>query len=193
MFSWCILWAFFMNILDLIVTVTLFWMHKISTEVCSITHHLIPKSDLNKTVNLDHIKQFNKRSQHIVDKIGPYDLNSILHYEEGAFAVDPSIPTIIARSIGKTNEPIKMGQRDGLTRIDVQKINRYYNCSHVESIVVKVKNAIESGATDLGVSKNVVVDEEVQMHSFKKHPKSYYWFKSAADFLTRTGNQTLII
>lgn len=105
-------------------------------------------------------------------------MNSILHYEENAFALDPSIPTIIARGNTPT-EVLKMGQREELSRLDVQKINRYYNCPSVQTQIVEVKKAVETGLT-----RSVT-----EMHSLKKtHPKSFYWFKDAADFQIRTGS-----
>lgn len=117
--------------------------------------------------------------------MGPYDLNSILHYEESAFALDPTMPTIVP--VSNSNEPIKMGQREGLSKLDIQKINRYYNCSHIQPIIVQVKKAIETGMTNLGSNTNSVNSEKSSMHSLKQ-PKSYYWFKSASDFQIRTGS-----
>lgn len=133
----------------------------------------------------DHIKQFNKRSQHPVDLTGPYDLNSVLHYEENAFALDPTIPTIIARTASPADVLLKIGQRESLSSGDIQKINRYYNCSSIKTQIVEVKKAVETGMTrSLGSNK-------MEMHSLKKtkenHPKSFYWFKSASDFQIRTG------
>jgi hypothetical protein len=102
-----------------------------------------------------------------------------LHYEESAFAIDPTVPTIIARD-SKPSESFRMGQREHLSRMDIQKINRYYNCSDI----VQVKKAIETG---LGPSNIIDVKTE-KMHSLKKpHSKSFYWFKSPSDFETRTG------
>jgi hypothetical protein len=125
-----------------------------------------------------HLKQFNKRNKHPSDLTGPYDLNSILHYEENAFALDPSIPTIISRNT-TLNEVLKMGQREELSRADIQKINRYYGCSHVQAQIVEVKKAVETGMTRS-------IDGKIELHSLKK-TKSSYWFKSAADFQIRTG------
>jgi hypothetical protein len=128
-----------------------------------------------------HIKQFNKRNKHPTDLTGSYDLNSILHYEENAFALDPSIPTIISRG-NNPHEALKMGQREELSQMDVQKINRYYNCPSVKTKIVEVKKAIETGMT------RSIVGDKTELHSLKKpHPKSFYWYKSAVDFQIRTG------
>ncbi|KAH9641322.1 hypothetical protein HF086_013304 [Spodoptera exigua] len=52
----------------------------------------------------------------------PYDYNSVMHYSEYAFSKNQQ----------KTIEPkvggVKLGQREGLSRGDVRKINNMYNC-----------------------------------------------------------------
>ncbi|GAV00589.1 hypothetical protein RvY_11415 [Ramazzottius varieornatus] len=54
----------------------------------------------------------------------PYDYASIMHYEENAFAIDSMKPTIVPRIRG-----VKLGNREGLSLLDVEKINRLYECS----------------------------------------------------------------
>ncbi|KAJ0172935.1 hypothetical protein K1T71_011111 [Dendrolimus kikuchii] len=52
----------------------------------------------------------------------PYDYNSVMHYSEYAFS----------KNSQKTIEPrvggVKLGQREGLSRGDVKKVNNMYNC-----------------------------------------------------------------
>ncbi|XP_030029518.2 zinc metalloproteinase nas-14 [Manduca sexta] len=56
----------------------------------------------------------------------PYDYNSVMHYSEYAFS----------RNSQKTIEPkvggVKLGQREGLSRGDVRKINNMYSCKKEE-------------------------------------------------------------
>ncbi|KAF9810582.1 hypothetical protein SFRURICE_021035 [Spodoptera frugiperda] len=56
----------------------------------------------------------------------PYDYNSVMHYSEYAFSKNQQ----------KTIEPkvggVKLGQREGLSRGDVKKINNMYNCKKEE-------------------------------------------------------------
>lgn len=53
----------------------------------------------------------------------PYDYDSIMHYQENSFAVNPSIPTIIPLLSG-----VSIGQRDHLSQIDVKMIQKLYGC-----------------------------------------------------------------
>ncbi|KAI6178292.1 Metalloendopeptidase [Aphelenchoides besseyi] len=129
------------------------------------------------------LHEFYRRVRHKTDDAGPYNLESILHYEQRAFAIDPSIPTIIPRSTASTKMP--MGQRERLSSMDIQKINRLYNCTNVESTIVEVTKAIETGIP-LNAGNSLITEKPIR--SMKKlRPKSYYWFKSADDFQKRTG------
>ncbi|KAL1460916.1 hypothetical protein WDU94_012852 [Cyamophila willieti] len=68
-----------------------------------------------------------KRPQGTVRTFGmPYDYGSIMHYSGKAFSKDGSSSTIIPLYPGAENI---MGQRDGLSRVDLAKINLLYKCS----------------------------------------------------------------
>lgn len=54
----------------------------------------------------------------------PYDYGSIMHYGPYSFAIDKSKPTIIP----KHSDGHIMGQRLALSREDVDKIQKLYNC-----------------------------------------------------------------
>ena len=54
------------------------------------------------------------------DDVGPYDYESIMHYGRFAFAQDRSRPTITVNS--PFGGPIRIGQRDGLSRNDINTI-----------------------------------------------------------------------
>jgi hypothetical protein len=71
--------------------------------------------------NREH--NFNKYSSDVTDTLGlPYDYNSVMHYSKTAFSIN-GLPTII------TKDPNAwIGQRNGLSAIDIQEIRRYYNC-----------------------------------------------------------------
>ena len=64
----------------------------------------------------------------------PYDYGSIMHYALNAFAIDRSKWTMIPK-IATTAE---IGQRKHLSKIDIFKLNKLYNCSEY-SIIDKRK------------------------------------------------------
>ena len=49
-----------------------------------------------------------------------------MHYAFNTFAIDRNLPTIIPKdkSVNQNN----LGTRDNLSRIDILKIKKYYNC-----------------------------------------------------------------
>ena len=52
----------------------------------------------------------------------PYDTGSVMHYESTAFTKNGK-PTIQSIKSYK-----KLGQRDGLSQLDIQKLNKLYSC-----------------------------------------------------------------
>ncbi|CAL4170425.1 unnamed protein product, partial [Meganyctiphanes norvegica] len=74
-------------------------------------------------IESDKTYNFNKYNWTTIQNLGyPYDLGSIMHFGPYAFALDRRRPTIITHS-GK-----KIGQRDGLSKVDIGKLNRLYEC-----------------------------------------------------------------
>lgn len=53
----------------------------------------------------------------------PYDYSSIMHYGRHSFAKDRRKPTIVPR---KSN--VKIGQRYGLSSLDIQQLRKLYGC-----------------------------------------------------------------
>ncbi|XP_044127298.1 embryonic protein UVS.2-like [Bufo gargarizans] len=79
------------------------------------------------TVNYRNVKPGMENNFDIQDgtTLGlPYDYTSVMHYDKFAFAIDPNLPTISTIP----NPNVQVGQRDGLSVLDVEKINKFYNC-----------------------------------------------------------------
>ncbi|XP_052765114.1 zinc metalloproteinase nas-6-like [Mya arenaria] len=88
-----------------------------------------PDRDNYVTIHYNNIKSgeegnFKKYSTNEVDTLGqPYDYGSVLHYSAHAFAIDKSKPTIEPKQSGVT-----IGQRIGLSPIDIKEIQLLYDC-----------------------------------------------------------------
>ncbi|XP_075053964.1 embryonic protein UVS.2-like [Mixophyes fleayi] len=54
-----------------------------------------------------------------------YDYGSVMHYDKYAFSNTPNQPTIVP----KPDPTVRMGQRNGMSILDVSKINRLYQCN----------------------------------------------------------------
>ena len=71
-----------------------------------------------------YVSAFNKYGPESVNSFGvSYDYGSIMHYSSTAFAMDYSKPTIVPHQNG-----VVIGQRQGLSTKDSQKINNMYEC-----------------------------------------------------------------
>ncbi|XP_059490854.1 zinc metalloproteinase nas-14-like, partial [Neocloeon triangulifer] len=53
----------------------------------------------------------------------PYDYESVMHYKHTAFSKDLTRPTLVPRKAG-----VEIGQRIKVSKIDVAKLNRLYEC-----------------------------------------------------------------
>ncbi|KAJ8350471.1 hypothetical protein SKAU_G00256010 [Synaphobranchus kaupii] len=72
----------------------------------------------------DQVHNFKKYMTNNLNTI--YDYNSIMHYGRYAFSEDGD-PTIVP----KPDPFIPIGQRDGPSAVDIQKINALYSCSRI--------------------------------------------------------------
>ncbi|XP_057379761.1 hatching enzyme 1.2-like isoform X1 [Daphnia carinata] len=105
-------------------------MHELMHTAGFWHEHMRPDRDTYVSINLNNVLEryrgnFDKLSTTQVTILGlSYDYGSVMHYPKGAFAIDPSIPVITAL-IGT---PV-IGQRAGFSTLDVQKLNKLYNCA----------------------------------------------------------------
>jgi len=76
------------------------------------------------SINKDMYYNFKKYQPGDASTLGEvYDKKSVMHYGAYAFSIDGK-PTIISKS--DRNE--RLGQRDGLSEIDIRQLNTYYKC-----------------------------------------------------------------
>ncbi|GFS59197.1 zinc metalloproteinase nas-13 [Trichonephila inaurata madagascariensis] len=102
--------------------------------------HSRPDRDKYVKINWENIQErsvrnFRKYKEHQVQNGNiTYDYNSVMHYGSFSFAKDRSIP-----SITPLQENITIGQRDGFSQFDLEKIHHLYYC--------KMKNTTEAAET----------------------------------------------
>ncbi|GFQ78762.1 zinc metalloproteinase nas-13, partial [Trichonephila clavata] len=92
--------------------------------------HSRPDRDKYVKINWENIEErsarnFRKYKEHQVQNGNiTYDYNSVMHYGSFSFAKDRSVP-----SITPLQENITIGQRDGFSQFDLDKIHHLYKCT----------------------------------------------------------------
>ncbi|KAJ7393856.1 hypothetical protein OS493_003523 [Desmophyllum pertusum] len=85
-------------------------------------------------------KQFPKITS--IDSLGtPYDYGSVMHYGSKSFTKNGQ-PTIVSKKVGVT-----LGQRNGLSAIDIEQMNKMYKCSGGPASFCNFNNGLCSGWT----------------------------------------------
>ncbi|XP_040184091.1 high choriolytic enzyme 1-like [Rana temporaria] len=81
-------------------------------------------------------------TQPATDNVGlPYDYTSVMHYGRYAFSNAPGKATIVP----KLDPSVPIGQRYGLSGLDLQKINRLYQCDVCSSLLFDPSGSLHSG------------------------------------------------
>ncbi|XP_044126456.1 astacin-like metalloendopeptidase [Bufo gargarizans] len=105
----------------------------------------------------------------------PYDYMSVMHYGRYAFTSVLGQPTIVPRP----DATVTIGQRYGLSSLDLVKINRLYRCDMCSFILCELSGTFHSGYTDsaplntpgcvwlIRVPANKVI---LQFHAFRTSP-----------------------
>ncbi|NXX96472.1 MEP1A protein, partial [Centropus bengalensis] len=78
---------------------------------------------------------------YITDLNTPYDYESVMHYQPFSFNKNASIPTITAK-IPEFNDII--GQRLDLSAIDLERLNRMYNCTSTHTFLDQCSFELEN-------------------------------------------------
>ncbi|XP_055355796.1 uncharacterized protein LOC129601095 isoform X2 [Paramacrobiotus metropolitanus] len=89
-------------------------------------YHEMSRDDRDNFVTImwNNIKDADKNQflQYRGDKQGlPYDYASLMHYPYNAFAIDTKKPSVLPKKLGAS-----IGQRNGLSELDVQRIRKAY-------------------------------------------------------------------
>lgn len=83
----------------------------------------------NNILKEDRVQFYKLKNKHFTDFNTNYDYYSVLHYFNNAFAIDEDKPTISAKN-SKFDDII--GQRNSISRGDIRRINRMYECENVK-------------------------------------------------------------
>ncbi|OQV15023.1 putative High choriolytic enzyme 1 [Hypsibius exemplaris] len=104
-------------------------------------HHEQSRSDRDEHVIINwsniqpgsHQEQFKLRNTNNLNL--SYDYGSIMHYAVKDFAMDQDFPALIPKAKGVY---AKIGQRDGLSPLDIQRLNLFYECENTSFVEVPV-------------------------------------------------------
>ncbi|NXH17256.1 ASTL metalloendopeptidase, partial [Bucco capensis] len=80
----------------------------------------------------------------------PYDYSSVMHYGPYTFSNTSGKATIVPIP----DESVQIGQRQGLSNLDVAKINKLYNCSRCSSILDAASGSLSSANHPRNYSDN---------------------------------------
>ncbi|XP_063800236.1 astacin-like metalloendopeptidase [Pseudophryne corroboree] len=70
----------------------------------------------------------------------PYDYSSVMHYRKDTFTNTTGKSTIVT----KPNPSVPIGQRYGLSNLDVKKINKYYDCTVCRTKLLRPSGRLSS-------------------------------------------------
>ncbi|GFU41067.1 zinc metalloproteinase nas-13 [Nephila pilipes] len=123
--------------------------------------HSRPDRDKYVTVNWENIserskKNFRKFPENLVQNGNiAYDYDSIMHYGSHSFAKNRSIPTLTP-----LQENITIGQRDGFSKHDLEKIHHLYNCKNITSTTTKMSEITKPSNAAIS-SKELLTTEQI--------------------------------
>ncbi|XP_043079071.1 hatching enzyme 1.2-like [Puntigrus tetrazona] len=92
-------------------------------------YHEQTRSDRDQYVkiNFENISPdmaYNFQKQNTNNQNTPYDYGSVMHYGRTAFSIQPGLETITPIP----DDTVEIGQRQGLSNIDILRINKLYAC-----------------------------------------------------------------
>ncbi|XP_075049280.1 embryonic protein UVS.2-like isoform X3 [Mixophyes fleayi] len=108
-------------------------------------HHEHKRSDRNKYVNImyQYISPGNvvNFAEENTNNLGlEYDYGSVMHYDKYAYTNTTNQPTMVP----KPDPTVPIGQRDGLSILDISKINRLYQCNVCANLLNNINGIVNS-------------------------------------------------
>ncbi|KAM3931006.1 hatching enzyme 1.2-like [Leptodactylus fuscus] len=73
----------------------------------------------------------------------PYDYESVMHYSANVYSIKPSLATMVP----KTDPIVPIGQRSGLSSLDVRKMNAFYKCNVCREKLVKASGSFSGSSS----------------------------------------------
>ncbi|XP_066438499.1 astacin-like metalloendopeptidase [Eleutherodactylus coqui] len=96
-----------------------------------------------------HVNNFVKSIPETNNLALQYDYTSVMHYGKYAFTTVPGHPTIVP----KPNATVPVGQRYGLSSLDLMKINHLYQCDVCSFLLCKLSGTFHSRYTNSASQK----------------------------------------
>uniref|UniRef100_A0A8C2D2Z3 Peptidase M12A domain-containing protein n=1 Tax=Cyprinus carpio TaxID=7962 RepID=A0A8C2D2Z3_CYPCA len=92
-------------------------------------YHEQTRSDRDQYVrinwkNISPDMAYNFQNQKTNNQNTPYDYGSVMHYGKTAFSIQPGLETITSTP----DKTVEIGQRQGMSNIDILRINKLYGC-----------------------------------------------------------------
>ncbi|XP_075137801.1 embryonic protein UVS.2-like [Leptodactylus fuscus] len=133
---------------------------KVGIEIASCMHKGIIQHELNHALGFFHEHMRSDRDgyitvnyqyipsvyvanfkKEITNNLGlEYDYDSVMHYEKYSFTNTSGQPTIVT----KPDPNIPIGQRDGISDLDVSKINKLYQCDVCANVLNDINGILTS-------------------------------------------------
>ncbi|XP_078540503.1 embryonic protein UVS.2-like isoform X4 [Lissotriton helveticus] len=117
--------------------------HEVDHSLGFFHEHVRSDRDEYVDVQLQNIAEgewgnFRKQETNNLDL--PYDFESVLHYGRYTFSKTPGQPSIIP----KPDPNVEIGQRYGLSPLDVAKLNKLYSCDLCSTLLTSANGSLAS-------------------------------------------------
>ncbi|XP_063297692.1 astacin-like metalloendopeptidase [Pelobates fuscus] len=114
-------------------------------------YHEHSRNDRDNYIEIrwQYIDEVNKHNFNIEDTNNmslPYDYTSVMHYQNTAFTNTPGQATVVAKS----DPSLPLGQKIGLSHLDLIKLNKLYNCNVCREKLMDLSGSFSTGNISFG-------------------------------------------